>query len=285
MDKDITKPSIKKKFIDIEQIIKSKNETLYKLMPGFIISYLKRVLHQDAINDFIDRNGHLTGIQFIDQIVVEFGCEISYTGLENIPATGGCVLAANHPLGGLDAMSLMHVVAKKRTDMRFVVNDILMNLKNLSDVFVPVNKHGKTSSEGIQMINKQFESNAVTLVFPAGLVSRKQQGEIKDLVWKKSFVTKAKKYQRDIIPVYVEGYNSSFFYNLALWRKRLGIKANIEMFFLVDEMYKQQGKKIRIIFGKPISWSSLDKSKTDEAWAFDIYQKVYDLKSSANEVK
>ncbi len=198
-----------------------------------------------------------------------------------MPQTGGIVIASNHPLGGLDALAMMHILSKKRKDMRFIVNDILLTFKNLKELFIPVNKHGKSGAESVKMINAQFASEQLTLVFPAGLVSRKQEGGIiKDLEWKKSFITKARQYQRDIIPVYVEGINSNFFYNLSRWRKRLGIKANIEMFYLMDEMYKQHGKKITIYFGKPIKYSTFDKSKTDEQWANYIKELVYKLPSS-----
>jgi putative hemolysin len=272
----VEKPQ-EEKFIEIEKVIAEKNPRLAKALPGFIISYIKKVLHQDQINTFITAHGHLYNFDFIEKIIKEFGVEIETIGMENVPEKGGIVIASNHPLGGLDALSMMHMIGKKRKDMRFIVNDILLSFKNLKELFIPVNKHGKSGAESVKMINAQFASDELTLVFPAGLVSRKQEGIIKDLDWKKSFITKARQYQRDIIPVYVEGKNSSFFYNLSLWRKRLGIKANIEMFYLMDEMYKQRGKKITIYFGKPIKYSTFDKSNTDEQWANILKGLVYSL--------
>jgi putative hemolysin len=264
------------KFIEIEKVIAEKNPRLLKTLPGFVISYIKRVIHQDQINDFIAVHGDKFGFDFIEKIIEEFGVKVVTKGLENVPSQGGIVIASNHPLGGLDALAMMHILSKKRKDMRFIVNDILLSFKNLKELFIPVNKHGKSGAESVKMINTQFASDELTLVFPAGLVSRKQDGGvIKDLEWKKSFITKARQYQRDIIPVYVEGNNSNFFYNLSRWRKRLGIKANIEMFYLMDEMYKQRGKKITIYFGKPITYSTFDKSKTDEQWANEIKNIVY----------
>lgn len=264
------------KFIEIEKVIAEKNPRLLKTLPGFVISYIKRVIHQDQINDFIAVHGDKFGFDFIEKIIDEFGVEVVTKGIENVPTQGGIVIASNHPLGGLDALAMMHMLSKKRKDMRFIVNDILLSFKNLKELFIPVNKHGKSGAESVKMINAQFASDELTLVFPAGLVSRKQDGGvIKDLEWKKSFITKARQYQRDIIPVYVEGNNSNFFYNLSRWRKRLGIKANIEMFYLMDEMYKQRGKKITIFFGKPIKYSTFDKSKSDEQWANEIKNIVY----------
>jgi len=276
-----TKKAQEEKLIDIEKVIAEKNPRLLKSLPGFIISYIKKVLHQDQINGFIAVHGNNYGFDFIEKIIEEFGVSVETIGIENVPQTGGIVIASNHPLGGLDALAMMHILSKKRKDMRFIVNDILLTFKNLKELFIPVNKHGKSGAESVKMINAQFASEQLTLVFPAGLVSRKQEGGIiKDLEWKKSFITKARQYQRDIIPVYVEGINSNFFYTLSRWRKRLGIKANIEMFYLMDEMYKQHGKKITIYFGKPIKYSTFDKTKTDEQWANYIKELVYKLPSS-----
>ena len=273
------------KFIDVEKVIGEKNPRLLKLLPNFILRYIKRVLHQEQINDFINRHGHHNGFDFIAKIIDEFGVKVTYQGLENVPETGGIVLASNHPLGGLDALSMMHVLGAKRKDMRFIVNDILLSFKNLKELFIPVNKHGKSGAESVKMINAQFASDELTLVFPAGLVSRKQEGGIiKDLDWKKSFITKAKQYKRDIIPVYISGKNSAFFYNLSKYRKMFGIKANIEMFYLMDEMYNQKDKEVTIIFGKPIRYATFDKSKTDEQWASFVKEAVYQLPQQTNSI-
>jgi putative hemolysin len=271
-----------KKFIDIENVIGDKNPNLLRFMPGFVIRYIKRILHQDEINSFIDRNGHLTSFDFVKAILVEFGVTVRASGLENLPSYGGCIIAANHPLGGLDAMALIDAVGEKRRDVRFVVNDVLLQLKNLEDLFIGVNKHGKNTLEILETIDRLYASDISMMIFPAGLVSRKQKGGIiKALDWKKSFISKAKKHQREIIPVYIEGKNTDFFYNFARWRTRLGIKLNIEMFFLVDEMYKQRGHHIDIIFGKPISPSVLGSEElSDQKWAQLVKGHIYKLKSN-----
>lgn len=275
---DISDNAPEQKFIEIEKVIAEKNPRLLKSLPGFVISYIKKVIHQDQINAFLAIHGNTYNFDFIEKVLIEFGVEIETIGIENVPKSGGIVIASNHPLGGLDALAMMHKLSSVRRDMRFIVNDILLSFKNLKELFIPVNKHGKSGIESVKMINAQFASDELTLVFPAGLVSRKQDGGvIRDLEWKKSFISKAKQYHRDIIPVYVEGCNSKFFYNLSRWRMRLGIKANIEMFYLMDEMYKQKGKKITIHFGKPIKYSTFDKSKTDEQWANEIKEMVYKL--------
>jgi putative hemolysin len=199
-----------------------------------------------------------------------------------IPAAGRYIVASNHPLGGLDGMALMQELGKFRRDIVFPVNDLLMNVPGLRPLFIPINKHGR-NTENARLIDETFASGKMILYFPAGLVSRKQRIHgatvIRDLEWKNTFIKKAKKYQRDILPVYIEGRNSEWFYNLSFWRKRLGIKANIEMLYLVDEMVKQFNKTITLNVGDVIPCSSFDKSRTDQQWAAWVQEQVYSIAS------
>lgn len=264
--------------INLEELIKAKNPRLLRFMPGFVLNYIRRVIHEKDVNDFLKRHGHRFGFEFIKAILEEFRPQLTVEGIENIPAKGGCIIAANHPLGGLDAMTLMDVISKVRTDQKFLVNDILMNLSNLEELFLAVNKHGKNSQEALDKIEAAYQSEQCILIFPAGLVSRKgDDGKIRDLEWKKSFITKSKKHDKPVIPVFIDAENSKFFYNFARLRKKFGVKANIEMFWLVDEMYHQRNKKIRIIIGKPISPETFDRSKTDAQWAETVKAHLYEL--------
>jgi len=267
---------ISKNFIDLEKIFKDKNPKLAKLLPGILISYLKRIIHQDELNHAIYSNRDKFGVDFLYAILADFGVIVKSVGIENLPESGRQIIASNHPLGGLDGMALMQEVSKRRKDFLFPVNDLLMNLPNLKELFIPVNKHG-SNAENIRLFNQTFESEALLLYFPAGLVSRKQKGIIMDLEWKKTFLTKAIQFKRDIIPVHIDGRNSNFFYNFANLRKNLRLKANIEMLYLVDEMYNQKDKTITITFGKPISYQTFDKRHSHNQWANIIRQKVYAL--------
>lgn len=266
------------KLIDIEKVFATKNPRLFRLIPGFIIRYLKRVIHQDKLNDTLERHKDKMGLDFIDVILEEFGANIIVEGIENLPAEGRYIVAANHPLGGIDGMALMKVVGSVRKDIMFPVNDLLMYLPNLKPLFIPVNKHGR-NVDNIRIFDETFASGVTILYFPAGMCSRKVNGKIADLEWKKTFISKARKFQRDIVPVYIKGRNSNFFYNLANWRVKLGIKANIEMLYLVDEMYKQKDKDILIRFGKPIPYQFFDKSKKDVEWAAYMRDHVYSFAS------
>jgi len=272
------------KKIDIDGVFKSKNPGLYKILPSFIISYVKRIVHQNEINDFMERNANKYDFEFVKAIIDEFEIDEKIIGLENIPPTGGSVIASNHPLGALDFMVMMNAIGTKRKDVKALVNDILLNLHHLKNLFSGVNKVGKTSAESLLEVENVFASENLAITFPAGLVSRKQfpngffgKSVIEDLEWKKTFISRAKKHKRNIIPVFIDGKNSDFFYNLSLWRKRLGIKANIEMLFLVNEVFKQRGKTISVIFGKEIPYETFDKRFTDAQWAEKVKRHVYEM--------
>ncbi len=264
-------------FINVRRLIQSKNPRLIKWIPGFIIRYLERILHQKEINDFL--NTHDSRNQdFCKEVLEEIGVTYSIKGVENIPKTGKCVIVMNHPLGGMDAMALVDGLRDHRTDIKFIVNDLLLNLEPLKDIFVGINKHGKTKSSSLLQVNSLFSSDQLVCVFPAGLVSRKKNGVVKDLDWKKAFVKQARLNDQLIVPVHIDGELSNFFYRLANFRTLLGIKANIEMLYLADEMFRQKGKHIQFTVGEPIEASTLDTKTSDVAWAEWFRNYVYTLK-------
>lgn len=262
--------------IDVERVFTQKNPRLSALIPGFVFSYIKRIVHQEQLNDLIKRSKHRYGLDFVDAIMEEFDPEVEVIGLEKIPVSERIIIASNHPLGGLDGIALMQAVGKKRQDIQFPVNDILLYLENLKPLFIPINKHG-SNADNIRILNETFEGNESICYFPFGLVSRKKNGHIYDLEWKKTFLTKAKKYKRDIVPTHIGGRNSNFFYGLSNLRKLLNIKANIEMLYLVDEFFKQKDKKIIITFGTAISYKIFDNKRTDKEWAMQLRNYVYQL--------
>ncbi len=268
--------------IDLDRVIREKNPRLFKFLPRIALRYLRKVIHQDDLNRLINETEGVYDHEFVSQALTHFEIEIESEGLENIPPQEACIVVCNHPLGGIDGIAVMNEVGKVRKDLKALVNDLLMNLTNLQDLLIPINKHGKNAIDNIKRIDKNYASGECIIVFPAGLVSRKQKGEIKDLEWHKSFITKAIKYKQPIIPVFIEAANSSFFYNLAYYRKKVRIKANLEMLYLVDEVYKQKGKKLKITIGKAIQYKSFTKEFTHLEWAQKVKQQVYALSSNSS---
>jgi 1-acyl-sn-glycerol-3-phosphate acyltransferase len=263
--------------IDIKQIFHEKNPKLARLIPGFVMRYVKKIAHEDFINDVIRDYGHLKGFDFSEAMIELFNLTLKVKGEENLPGPGRYIFVSNHPLGGLDGHVIMYLVGKKYGKYKFLVNDILMGLKNLNDVFIPVNKHGRQGVELAKQIDEAYESDIQILTFPAGMVSRKIDGKVMDLEWQKNFVTKAIQHQRNVIPIHITGGNTKFFYRLYNFRKFFGIKANIEMLYLIDETYKHHNKNLTITFGKPIPWETFDKSKRPAAWAQWVKDLVYKL--------
>lgn len=265
------------KYIDIEKVLQDKNPALARWLPGFVTRYIKRVVHEDEINAVMQAHGERYGLDFVRASLDFLNTEVVLQGAENIPQQGGVILAANHPLGGLDGIALMKAVGDIRSDFLFLVNDILLNIKNLEPLFVPVNKVGQNPREALKRIEESYARDIAILVFPAGMVSRQLPEGIADLEWQKSFIAKAIKYQKDVVPIHIGGRNSAWFYALSRWRKRLGIKANLEMFYLPDEMFKQSNRKIVITAGKAVPWQTFDQTKNLKEWAEWMRQKVYAL--------
>lgn len=269
--------------INIESVLTEKSPRLYKILPRFILNWLKKTLHEKDINQILKDLEKDHEISFINNGLKKLGVKSEGIGLNNIPTKKGAILVANHPLGGLDGVAMIQQISNSRTDINFLVNDILTKINKLKPYFIPINKHGKNSRKNLLKIDELYNSEKCIVLFPAGLVSRRQKNkEIKDLEWKKSFITKAKKYNKTIIPVHVQGLNSSKFYNLSYWRKKLGIKLNIEMLFLADEMFKQSGATITFTFGKPISPNIFTNELTDLEWAQKIKNHVYELENNPN---
>ena len=270
--------------IDVEAIVKAKAGRHAKFIPGFVISWLKKILHQDEVNSFLTgRAAGKFGVDFLDECVDYLEMDLEVKGLDELPSNEGgryFTIVSNHPLGGQDGVALGKLICHKYdSQMYYLVNDILMNLQGLAPLCIPINKTGGQARSLPQMVEAAFQSQKNVLMFPAGLCSRKQDdGTIRDLAWKKTFISKTVEYQRDVIPVHFSGHNSNRFYNIARFCQRHKLKVNLAMLFLVDEMYKNVGKHFTVTFGQPIPWQTFtDKQRTPAEWAQWVQDRVYEL--------
>ena len=268
------------KNVDIANVIETKSPRFFKLLPSFLLTKFKSLLHESDLNNILKNLSGKEKLDFISGGLKELQVMSSNYGLEKIPREKGVIVVANHPLGGLDGLALINEIGKYRQDIQFLVNDILTEIEPFKPYFIPVNKHGLNSRENILRLEKLFDSDKCIVIFPSGLVSRKKNGTIKDLEWRKTFVTKAKKHNKTIYPVHISGQNSKRFYHIAKWRSLIGIKINLEMFFLVDEMFKQKGNTIKISMGKPINPKILDNKKNDLEWAQAIKNYIYKIQNN-----
>ena len=248
-------------------------------MPWFVKGYLRRIVHEDEVNFYLENFSHLPTIEFIRASLAHMGITYTARGIERLDPAGRYIFASNHPFGGLDGLMLADEASRVFGEVRVVVNDLLMNLDPLKPIFIPVNKHGRQRPEYTEMFRAAFESDMPIITFPAGLVSRRYGGVVEDLPWRPNFIKQAVANRRDVVPVHFDGRLSGFFYNLANLRKRLGVKANIEMLYLADEMFKQGGSHFDIAIGEPISWQSLEGRKPAEE-ALRIRRISYALKNN-----
>lgn len=278
---------ITEKTIDIEKILHSKLGSKARYVPRLLVKWLKKIIHQDQVNAFIWEHRDESGVEWLESTVRYLKMDIRIIGKENLPPKDDGKLytfVSNHPLGGQDGVALGSIIGRHYDGrFRYLVNDLLMNLPGLAPVCIGINKTGRQGRDFPRMVEAGFKSDNHMLMFPAGLNSRMIDGKIHDLPWKKTFITKSVEYQRDVVPIYFSGRNSKRFYRIAKWQKKLGLKINLAMLFLVDEMYENVGKNFRVVVGKPIPWQTFDKSKTPMEWAKFVEDKVYEQAGPASE--
>ena len=272
------------KTIDIDKILKEKMGSRSHLLPSPLVNWLKRITHQDQVNAFLWESRDLKGTEWLEACVEYLQMTLRINGKENLPAKDDGKLytfVSNHPLGGIDGVALGAVIGRHYDgNFRYLVNDLLMNLPGLAPVCIPINKTGSQSRDFPAMVEAGFNSDHHMLMFPAGLCSRKKNGVIRDLPWKKTFITKSVETHRDIIPIHFGGQNSAKFYRIANFGDRMKMKFTIASLWLVDEMYKNVGKTFDITIGKPIPWQTFDKSRTPAQWAAFVQDTVYHIPSN-----
>ncbi len=268
--------------IDLKKVLNNKAPKIAKYIPDFLIAAFARFIHQDQMNEILREAAQFKhkDTDMASFTVFKVGAQTETINAKNVPQTGGAVVAANHPLGGIDGLMLISECGKVRKDLKFIVNDILMNVPNFENVFVGVNKHGSSTKAALIEVEKVYQSSQLMVVFPAGLCSRKIDGVVQDLEWHKSFISRSVKYNLPLVPTFIDAQNTPFFYNLARFRKKIGLKINLEMFLLPREMFKQNGKLVKIIFGKPIDPSTFDKRFTNAEWSELLRKYIYQLKTN-----
>lgn len=270
-----------KETINIDKILADKMGNKAKFVPRPLVSWLKRIIHQDEVNKYLWESRHLSGTDWLEECVRYLDMTLELVGEENLPAKDDGRLytfVSNHPLGGEDGVALGAIIGRHYDGkFRYLVNDLLMNLPGLAPVCIPINKTGNQSRNFPAMVEAGFKSDNHMLMFPAGICSRKRGDEIRDISWKKTFITKSVEYQRDVVPIHFGGQNSPFFYKLANFSDKYVKKVNLAMLFLVDEMYKNVHKTFRVAIGKPIPWQTFDKSRTATQWAQYVQDIVYKL--------
>lgn len=259
--------------LDVEKVLGPK---LMKKLPRFAVNFFKRRIHQDEINDCIMHAEHYKGAGFFDEALKYVGITYRIRGEENLELGKKYLFAGNHPLGGPEALIIGSVFRRIYGDgFKVPVNHLLANLKPLNEFFVPVKVYGSNRNRELgEQIADMFRSEYQVLVFPAGMCARKIKGKVTEMPWKKMFITQSRKFERDVVPIHISGFNSRRFFFFTKLSMFLKLKFNLGMIFLVDELFNKKGQEFVITFGKPVPYTTFDKSKTDFQWAAEIKDQV-----------
>jgi putative hemolysin len=267
-------------YIDIESVVKTKLPRQYAKIPKWVFRLAAWIICQKEMNQVLETLDGEEGVDFADGMTRLLRVDYHLHGLENIPAEGRFIFVSNHPLGAFDGISYIKILGRKYPNhFKVIVNDMLMYIHPLRPVFLPVNTLGGQRREDMTAIDAALRDPETQLLsFPAGFCSRRIDGRIQDVAWKKSVITQAIETQRDIIPLYFGGRNSTFFYWVEWLRRQLGMKFNIGLILLPWQMMKtSRGKTYDIRVGQPISWRTFDRSKTPTEWAAWLRHETYQL--------
>ena len=259
--------------LDVEKVLGPK---LMKKLPRFAVNFFKRRIHQDEINDCIMHAEHYKGAGFFDEALNYVGITFKIRGEENLDPGKKYLFAGNHPLGGPEALIIGSVFRRIYGDgFKVPVNHLLANLKPLNEFFVPVRVYGSNRNRELgEQISDMFRSDYQVLVFPAGMCARKIKGKVTEMPWKKMFITQSRKFERDVVPIHISGFNSRRFFFFTKLSTFLKLKFNLGMIFLVDELFNKKGQEFVVTFGKPVPYTTFDKTKTDLQWAAEIKDQV-----------
>ena len=263
--------------ISIDRIVRERAGAKSRYIPRFLTRWLERLVHQDFINEFL-RRGH-EGVDFCEKGVDYLGVTLTVEGLDQLPKDGRrYTFVSNHPLGAIDGVALGGIIGRYFDGrVKYLVNDLLMNLRGLAPLCVPINKLGAQSRSLPLQVDAAFQSDDHVIMFPAGLCSRLVDGQIRDLPWGKAFVRKSIETQRDVVPIHFIAQNSPRFYRVARWCKRFGIRFNLAMLLLPDEMYRSCGNHYTVRFGKPIPYQTFDSTRKPVEWAQWVQDEVYKM--------
>ncbi|MPV85511.1 lysophospholipid acyltransferase family protein [Ostreibacterium oceani] len=237
--------------IDVKQLLHSKiPEKWHNTWLINAAAYaLKKIIKQTEINQFLRESQHLKGFDFIDAILdyFQFSYQVSERDKSCLPSAGRCVIVANHPLGALDSLALLHWVCQVRPDVKILANDMLSTFDALSPYLLPVNNFKTRHAAGrMSAIHDALTEEMAVIIFPAGEVSRTRWTRIRDGAWHKGFYHFAKRANAPIVPVYIQGKNTFWFY---LWAK---INRQLAMILLPRQMWHQRKKVITLRVGSAL---------------------------------
>lgn len=241
--------------VNVEMLLKKEHPSLFKLpniITKSVVGLSRVVLHENSINRFMQQHETKNGLEFIDAALehLNVSYKVIHREIENIPALGKVIIVANHPLGALDALTLIQMVCSVRQNkkVKIVANKMLSAIPQLKEFLINVdNVNDKLTKHSLQQIDKALQSEEVVIFFPSGEVSRAGFLGLKEGMWKGGFIKFAKRNTTPILPIYIKGRNSSLFYAASWLYKPLG------MLLLSHEMFAARNRVFEFKVGELIT--------------------------------
>jgi putative hemolysin len=263
----------------------SVEQVIEKRFPGFthrsprlgktLLSVLRFICREREFRQFKETYPHAEGFDFVYQVLkyFDFGYRTRANEREHIPSSGRVVIIANHPIGSLDGLALLDMVGEIRPDVKAVANEMLYSLEPLRSLLLPVdNMTGRTRKEQLKAIHRHLDQDGAIIIFPAGEVSRVGPKGIKDGHWHSGFLRFAKQNHAPVLPVFIDGRNSIFFYGLSL------IVKPISTLWLIREMFKHARNEVDIHIGHLIYPEQFNALELNPAAITRVFKKqVYAL--------
>lgn len=265
--------------IDVQKEIEKKFPNINKkqnFLKKSLFKIARKIVHEDSINQFLSKNDHLKGFEFVDAVLdyFDFDYTVSSNDLQNIPSSGKVVIIANHPLGGLDALCLLRLISQVRKDVKIVANDFLAGFDALNSLLIPIDNYKlRQSKNDIKKIYEALNNEEAIIIFPAGEVSRATSKGIKDPIWSKGFLNFAQNTNAPILPIYLNAKNSKTFYTVSVLNK------TFSTLLLSNEMFKKKSKRINIKIGEIIPNENIIPKGINKKYLVNLYRKhLYALK-------
>jgi putative hemolysin len=245
--------------LNVEQVLTQRFPRFFEKQPRLLTKPMLKVLRllfrEQEVNRFLQEHHALREFDLIEKVLEYFDLDylVSNKDLENIPSSGRVIVVANHPLGALDALSLIQMISRVRRDIRIVASDLLSSIEPLGDLLLPVdNLGGGSNRQGVKQIYGALEREALVIVFPAGEVSRLRPNGIRDSRWKSGFMQFARRTNAPLLPIYIDARNSPLFYGVSMLYKP------IAALLLVQEMFLQRSNTIAFRVGELIPYAHLN---------------------------
>jgi len=265
--------------ISTKDILKASG--LNKIGPfGYPIAwFFKSIAGVNHLNRLYAGGIHLNAQDFLSYVLkdLDIQYELHEVDLGRIPKTGPFIIVANHPLGALDGILMMHIIGQVRPDFKVMGNFLLHRIKPLEPMVIAVNpfetrKEVFDSTSGMREAIKHIRNDGCLGIFPAGEVSLKnEKGKISDREWQETAIKLVKKMNVPVIPMYFHAKNSPLYYQLA------GRYDDLRTALLPRELVRPRTKPIKIRIGKPILPKHQNEYKNIEDYKYFLRKKTYSL--------